>query len=554
MSCTLLTFTSKPVPLSSLPVGAHALVARRVATRDAARVERLLALGVTAGAVVTMLQTFPGVVFFCDQTELAVERAVADAILVRPDGGSAMTPSLRLVFWESTKACNLTCRHCRAVPQKTLGPTELRTAEAFDLIDQIAKVAKPVFVLSGGEPLFRPGPVRHRRLRRRVRLPDGARDQRHAGHRTGRRAHRRHRLLARRDQPRRRRAGDPRRVPRPARIARARAARPAQPARRRRLGPDQLDDRQAQRQRAAGAARPRARDRRRRAAPVHAGAGRLRPRDRAERDAAGRRVRARAALVRRAVEDLPDRPEGDLRAALLPHPRAAARERPPQRRHERHLHRPGHARQGGAVAAPRRRPRTAPVGDDARLPGRHRGLLHLERRRRLSVRLSAGQRRQHARAARSRTSGTTRRSSSSSAIRTRSKESAASAAIRRCAAAAAPAPTPRPEAFSPRSRSARIDPISKHRVASQEDISHDRHVSRLSSFALSLRRAHDRRRAGACAAAALRPERSKRRTAASSSASSASPGPTATSASISTSRPRPAPSSRSISDRRCSSA
>ena len=67
-----------------------------------------------------------------------------------------MTPSLRLVFWESTKACNLTCRHCRAVPQKALGPTELRTAEAFDLIDQIAQVAKPVFVLSGGEPLFRP--------------------------------------------------------------------------------------------------------------------------------------------------------------------------------------------------------------------------------------------------------------------------------------------------------------------------------------------------------------------------------------------------------------
>jgi len=60
------------------------------------------------------------------------------------------------VFWESTKACNLTCRHCRAVPQKTLGPSELRTAEAFDLIDQIAKVARPVFVLSGGEPLFRP--------------------------------------------------------------------------------------------------------------------------------------------------------------------------------------------------------------------------------------------------------------------------------------------------------------------------------------------------------------------------------------------------------------
>jgi len=83
MSCTLLTFTSKAVPLSSLAVGAHALV-QGLSDPAAARAERLLALGITAGAVVTMLQRFPGVVFFCDQTELAVERAVADAILVRP--------------------------------------------------------------------------------------------------------------------------------------------------------------------------------------------------------------------------------------------------------------------------------------------------------------------------------------------------------------------------------------------------------------------------------------------------------------------------------------
>src|SRR3982751_2592882 len=67
-----------------------------------------------------------------------------------------MTPSLRLVFWETTKACNLSCRHCRAVPQRNLGPRELTTRRAFDLIDNIAKVARPVMVLSGGEPLFRP--------------------------------------------------------------------------------------------------------------------------------------------------------------------------------------------------------------------------------------------------------------------------------------------------------------------------------------------------------------------------------------------------------------
>jgi AdoMet-dependent heme synthase len=67
-----------------------------------------------------------------------------------------MTSSLRLVFWETTKACNLTCRHCRAVPQRAVGPTELTTNRALDLIDEIARVAKPVMVLSGGEPLFRP--------------------------------------------------------------------------------------------------------------------------------------------------------------------------------------------------------------------------------------------------------------------------------------------------------------------------------------------------------------------------------------------------------------
>jgi radical SAM protein with 4Fe4S-binding SPASM domain len=67
-----------------------------------------------------------------------------------------MTSSLRLVFWETTKACNLTCRHCRAVPQKRLRPSELTMSQALDLIDGIAKVATPVMVLSGGEPLFRP--------------------------------------------------------------------------------------------------------------------------------------------------------------------------------------------------------------------------------------------------------------------------------------------------------------------------------------------------------------------------------------------------------------
>jgi heme b synthase len=64
-------------------------------------------------------------------------------------------PPLRLMFWETTKACNLRCQHCRAVPQAERSLVELNTEESFGLIDQIAEVSKPVLILSGGEPLYR---------------------------------------------------------------------------------------------------------------------------------------------------------------------------------------------------------------------------------------------------------------------------------------------------------------------------------------------------------------------------------------------------------------
>ncbi len=72
-------------PLSSLAVGQRAVIVDLHAAGGASvsRVERLLSLGVSPGAAVTLLQRFPGVVFLCDQTELAIERGVADAVLVR---------------------------------------------------------------------------------------------------------------------------------------------------------------------------------------------------------------------------------------------------------------------------------------------------------------------------------------------------------------------------------------------------------------------------------------------------------------------------------------
>lgn len=69
----------------------------------------------------------------------------------------AAYPAPRLIFWESTAGCNLECIHCRRITvANQLLPQDLQTAEVFNMIDQITAVGHPIFVLSGGEPLFRP--------------------------------------------------------------------------------------------------------------------------------------------------------------------------------------------------------------------------------------------------------------------------------------------------------------------------------------------------------------------------------------------------------------
>lgn len=61
-----------------------------------------------------------------------------------------------LVIWEMTQACDLKCAHCRADSRPRRHPLELSTAEAFHLIDEIAVMKVPLFVLTGGDPLKRP--------------------------------------------------------------------------------------------------------------------------------------------------------------------------------------------------------------------------------------------------------------------------------------------------------------------------------------------------------------------------------------------------------------
>lgn len=61
-----------------------------------------------------------------------------------------------IVFWETTKACDLVCKHCRACAVPERDPNELSTEEGFALLDEIREMGCPLVVLTGGDPAKRP--------------------------------------------------------------------------------------------------------------------------------------------------------------------------------------------------------------------------------------------------------------------------------------------------------------------------------------------------------------------------------------------------------------
>ena len=63
-----------------------------------------------------------------------------------------------VVIWEITRACDLACAHCRASAIAARNPAELTLAEGRALIDQVAafEPPRPLFVLTGGDPMKRP--------------------------------------------------------------------------------------------------------------------------------------------------------------------------------------------------------------------------------------------------------------------------------------------------------------------------------------------------------------------------------------------------------------
>jgi radical SAM protein with 4Fe4S-binding SPASM domain len=76
--------------------------------------------------------------------------------MTMPSNKSTLTAIVpHVVAWESTRACSYACQHCRALAQKQADPHQLTTKEVYELVDQIASFCKPIFIISGGDPLQR---------------------------------------------------------------------------------------------------------------------------------------------------------------------------------------------------------------------------------------------------------------------------------------------------------------------------------------------------------------------------------------------------------------
>ncbi len=60
-----------------------------------------------------------------------------------------------VVVWNSTRTCNLKCRHCYMDSDSRKYQNELTSSEAKKFIDDLAEFKVPVLLFSGGEPLIR---------------------------------------------------------------------------------------------------------------------------------------------------------------------------------------------------------------------------------------------------------------------------------------------------------------------------------------------------------------------------------------------------------------
>ncbi|HEY8797908.1 MAG TPA: TIGR04053 family radical SAM/SPASM domain-containing protein [Candidatus Dormibacteraeota bacterium] len=84
---------------------------------------------------------------------------MSQAVAVQPRGhGLNFGERPMLVFWEVTRSCLLSCRHCRASAIATALPGELSASEGRELARQVAAFGRPypILVMTGGDCLMRP--------------------------------------------------------------------------------------------------------------------------------------------------------------------------------------------------------------------------------------------------------------------------------------------------------------------------------------------------------------------------------------------------------------
>jgi len=62
----------------------------------------------------------------------------------------------RIIAWEITRSCNLSCVHCRAAAEFGHYHGELSLDQIKATIDDIVTISNPIIILTGGEPLMRP--------------------------------------------------------------------------------------------------------------------------------------------------------------------------------------------------------------------------------------------------------------------------------------------------------------------------------------------------------------------------------------------------------------
>ncbi len=62
----------------------------------------------------------------------------------------------RVVAWEITRRCPLSCRHCRGGAADRAYENELTADECLRVLDSLAGFTRPMIIWTGGEPMYRP--------------------------------------------------------------------------------------------------------------------------------------------------------------------------------------------------------------------------------------------------------------------------------------------------------------------------------------------------------------------------------------------------------------